>query len=214
MILRIKLVMTKMSHFFQSLRQKLLMPSESILRYRYNKKLGTASVIGSSEPIFGSLVIPETIHHQHQDYIVTEIGIKAFANQHITHIVFPKKLLKINCRAFMNNNLRHVVLPENLTYVGAMAFKNNNILSLTLNHELLTIENMAFMNNKLLDVVFDYNLLQIGASAFANNNLHEVALPKNVSLVGRDAFLNNYISRYAFNDDLKADMLKAGINFE
>lgn len=214
MIVKIKRVMVKMSHVFQSLRQKLLMPSESILRYQYNEKLGTASVIGSSEPISGGLIIPETIHYQHQDYIVTEIGIKAFTNQHITHIAFSKKLLKINCRAFMNNDLRHVVLPENLTYVGAMAFKNNNILSLTLNHELLTIENMAFMNNKLLDVVFDYNLLQIGASAFANNNLHEVALPKNVSLVGRDAFLNNYISRYDFNDDLKTDMLKAGINFE
>lgn len=78
------------------------------------------------------------------DSVITRIHARAFADNNITTISFPKTLTRIDLLSFKDNNLTKLVLPESLTTVEQNAFMKNNITEITAGSRLTTIRNNSF----------------------------------------------------------------------
>lgn len=114
------------------------------------------------------------------DYVVskpvTEIGINAFANTNIRHVVFPDTLIKIDSYAFQGANfLESIDFPENLEYIGAEAFggvgtihgleEQPVIRSVSIGNKVKWIGDGAFCALRIKEfVVEDENLYYISAN--------------------------------------------------
>lgn len=93
-----------------------------------------------------TIVVPPTISYDNKEYVVTEIGNKAFNNSH---------------------NLTSITLPTTITKIGSYAFSCcEKLKDLELPESLETIEPWAFFNCMLTNLVIPTTLKKIGSSAF------------------------------------------------
>ncbi|CAM3902997.1 leucine-rich repeat protein [Cohnella lubricantis] len=158
--------------------------------------------------------IPEKL----DGYVVTEIGMNAFANEELTSVTIPDTVTTISSFAFNNNLLTAVTLPKALTSIGDYAFYGNELAEITLPDGLTAVPSHAFENNQLTsisipssvtlvdDYAFSNNLLteanfaedglqEIGFGAFSDNQLSSVILPKTTTYLDTNAFINNKLTK-------------------
>ena len=70
--------------------------------------------------------IPEKVHIERNDYIVTKIGNSAFRDcSKLKKINIPASITSIRGSAFRGcSNLTNIKIPENVTSIGRSAFCN------------------------------------------------------------------------------------------
>jgi len=89
---------------------------------------------------------------------ITHIHARAFKDNLLKEILFPKTLKEIHVRSFMNNKLTEITLPNSVSLIEEAAFKGNNITKITVGDNLTTIYENAFDNNtKSFKSAYDKN---------------------------------------------------------
>lgn len=127
----------------------------------------------------GTITIPSRINYQGQEYTVTKIGYRAFANcsklmavtlsegveiiehsafrecENLVSIKLPQSLKEIGYDAFMDcENLRSVTIGANVSKIGIQSFyRCKNLEKLTLECENAKIELRAFGDCKSLNFI-------------------------------------------------------------
>ena len=92
--------------------------------YKLNEKYGTASVIGSTDDIYGDVTVPSMITYLNKTYKLNRIESYAFdGRKEITVIRVMDGVAQIDANAFKNcSSLEEIYLPETLTYCYSSAF--------------------------------------------------------------------------------------------
>ena len=151
-----------------------------------------------SKPInknIANIVIPMYIEYNNENYLVNEIGEKAFQyNKQLTNVTFPSSIEIINNKAFDNcNSLKSIILPNNLLVIGQEAFSHcYSLSSVKFNNKLVKIGDEAFYQCwKLNNVIINDSLKIIGNNAFDNcKELETINLPNSTKFINSFAFYN------------------------
>lgn len=77
---------------------------------------------------YGSVVIPEYIQVNGEDYKVTEVHTGAYQGAGIISVKFPEGLERIEDYAFAGNQMVNVILPNSIVHVGNYAFAFNELV--------------------------------------------------------------------------------------
>lgn len=149
------------------------------------KKIGSSAF--SSQPIQGSLIIPEG---------VVEIGTAAFSEcRNLTGTLsLPSTLKKIGAGAFGSCGFTcELKIPASVTEIGGGAFSSCSSLygTLTLPDGLKSIENNTFdyCHNLTGDLTIPTGIKSIGAHAFFNSGFDgRLTLPEGLETIEEDAF--------------------------
>ena len=112
-----------------------------------------------------------TIHNEHKNTIVDEIGDYAFSNSNIKEITIPYNISIIIYCAFRDSLLENVVFNENIVKIGKYAFDNCQLKELNLPNVELEIGNGAFKGNDIKEIVIPENILSLGKEVFQNNDI-------------------------------------------
>ena len=122
----------------------------------------------------GDIIIPEFIHYDGNDYIITSIKSSTFSNNwDVTSVSIPKTVKNIEQSAFyVCPKMTQLQIADGLVTIGDNAFFNCNGLSIvTLPNTVKTIGNKAFYAcYGLKTVVLGTGVSQIGSNAFYNCN--------------------------------------------
>ena len=122
----------------------------------------------------GEIIIPESIHYDGNDYIITSIKSNTFSNNwDVISVTIPKTVKKIESSAFyVCLKMTQLEIADGLETIGDNAFYNCNGLSIvTLPNTVKTIERSAFAScYGLKTVVLGAGVSQIGYYAFQNCN--------------------------------------------
>ncbi|MDE5961219.1 MAG: leucine-rich repeat domain-containing protein [Duncaniella sp.] len=83
----------------------------------------TCAVSEQSKTISGDVVIPSVVEYNNNDYLVVEIGSKAFVGQQLQSIALPSSLKSIGMYAFYKcDRIVDLVIPEKVDSIGTYAF--------------------------------------------------------------------------------------------
>ena len=149
------------------------------------------------------VIIPDTLYGQK----VTEIGIKAFAQDGFTHhndkekiigiisVVIPETVVKVGDGAFECNwRLTKLVIPDSVTEIGDSAFKDCGLTMVTLGRRIRRIGKWAFMGNYLefLAVMSSFSDYRREIESF--NRYNGSPYYRVVSGIGEDAFSRGSLS--------------------
>lgn len=109
---------------------------EENLAYEYDETELTATLIGCSELVAGSIVIPTSVTKNEKEYTVTKIGEKSFQAR---------------------KNIESVTIPDSITYIGEYAFYNcGKLKTVNLGYNVKEIDYYAFASCSSLEDVY-YN---------------------------------------------------------
>ena len=103
----------------------------------------------------GDLIIPTTIEHGGQTYIVTAIDTMAFCNcSELTSVSIPEGIMAIGCAAFMNCRgiYGKVVVPVSCSVVGEWAFRDCNLSEIDLGGA-TSLEEYVLLGNRYMKQV-------------------------------------------------------------
>ena len=161
------------------------------LIYKLNEDNHTAKVWGVDVEDTKSIVIPEYVRYNDNEYPVVAIGSGAFYyNNKIEKVKIKGENLKvIESMAFAKCfRLDEINFPNSITEISHYAFHNCGLGgSISLPKSLITIGRAAFRVCSLKSVVFPDNLETIGDEAFYNTSLEDITIPK-VKNIGAYAF--------------------------
>lgn len=125
-------------------------------------------------------------------------GLFGTAEEPLTSVVLPDKLVRIGNNAFPANNLKKVVFPETLKEIGTAAFRANQLTEVILPDSLTTLSMGAFTSNAAIEkVVLSKNLTEIpnavfnSSSAGVTEKFVEIEIPESVTKIGDFAFTGN-----------------------
>lgn len=147
----------------------------------------------------GSFNVPEKVHYEGNDYIVTKIGTNAFNSTLIsssshTQVQVADTVESIGQNAFHSSKVNQLNFTENsqLKHIEQGAFSWADIKELELPNSVNTIGNRAFSfaeNLQTLIIKPESELQTIGDDAFSRaTKLREIFIPKGVTSIGRQAF--------------------------
>ena len=163
------------------------------LIYKLNEDNHTAKVWGVDVEDTKSIVIPEYVRYNGNEYPVVAIGSGAFYyNNKIEKVKIKGENLKvIESMAFAKCfRLDEINFPNSITEISHYAFHNCGLGgSIILPKNLITIGRAAFRVCALKSVVFPNNLETIGDEAFYSTNLEDITIPK-IKNIGNYAFQN------------------------
>ncbi len=107
----------------------------------------------------GSVVIPETVTYNGNEYAVTGIGYSAFrASTSLTEVTIPESITYIDTYAFYNcTALKSVSLPHGITEIGQYTFYNCTAMteSLTIPANVTYIGNYAFNGGSWKELILE-----------------------------------------------------------
>jgi len=154
-----------------------------------------------------SVVIPETVIYDKEEYRVVSIGYAAFAFcSRLASVMLPKTLCKIEESAFWGcSSLTSIVVPDDVTVIEKNAFYDcPNLATIKLPDSLTHIGDVAFDDSEITSIRFPNSIIQIGDSVFGsakipiyNNHLFaklphsysgEYIVPEGIRIIAKDAF--------------------------
>ena len=158
------------------------------LFYNYIAKGKVAEVKQLSTNAKGSIVIPEKVTYEGEEYTVTKILYNAFYGcSGITSVSIPNSVTSIGLYAFQNcSKLSSITLPSNITSIGDYVFYGcTGLTSFTIPTSVTSIGNYAFSGcSGLKNVTIHTNVSYIGNGAFQNcTGLTSFTIPNNIKNV-------------------------------
>ena len=134
------------------------------LIYSINEDEKTSKIIGNSSS--GEIIIPRSIVHESQEYVITSISNYAFENSTIKTIQFAadSELQTIEIYAFWNSTIENFTIPPHLTTICESAFaKCNKLLTIEIppNSKLTTIKKCAFWHSSIERLSISSNLINL-----------------------------------------------------
>lgn len=160
-------------------------------------------------PNLVSVVIPETVIYNEEEYRVVSIGYAAFAFcSHLTSVILPKTLQEIEEAAFWGcSSLTSIVVPDGVKTIGQNAFYDcPKLATIVLPDSLISIGDRAFDDSEITSIRFPNSITQIGDSVFGcskipiyNNHLFaklshsysgEYIVPEGIKTIAKCAFLH------------------------
>ena len=143
--------------------------------------------------VSGDLVIPDSVFHGGQWYVVTSISHHAFNYcYNLTSVNIPNSANSIGDNAFdFCTNLTSATIGNSVTTIGGNAFRGcNNLISLTIPSSVISIGNNAFDGcSNLTSVAIPNSVTSIGDNAFQYcTNLTSVTIGNSVTSIGDNAF--------------------------
>ena len=106
-----------------------------------------AEVMGHPDGYSGSVVIPESITYEGEEYCVTSIGDLAFAScPSLTSATIPNSVTSIGKSAFwQSSGLTSIIIPNSVTYIGDEAFAEcSGLTSITISDNVTSIGKSTF----------------------------------------------------------------------
>lgn len=134
------------------------------LNFELNKNQFTAKTV-YSPGVHDDIIIPYSIIHESQDYIVTEIGQKTFnSNTNIRTVEFPPntEVKTIADKSFNNCSIIKFTLPLKVNFIGENAF-------------------VLCYNMKTFEIPENSELNSIGSKAFSSSPIESLSIPSKVN---------------------------------
>lgn len=161
--------------------------------YNLDSEKKEAEVTTNPSKYTGTLIIPEAIEYEGNNYDVTSIGNSAFLScWYLTSIDIPNSVKSIGEKAFQScNGLVTAVVGDGVATIGENAFYYCSALkNVTFGNGLLTIGTNAFYNcSHLTSITLPTSLTSIGNSAFYGcKDLTMIVIPNNVKTISNSAF--------------------------
>ncbi|WP_166789431.1 leucine-rich repeat domain-containing protein [Cryobacterium sp. TMS1-20-1] len=148
--------------------------------------------------ISSTVVIPDSVEHDGEIYLVTAIEAEAFARAGLTVLTIGANVTDIGHEAFFENRLTTVSLPNSLTHIGDAAFGWNRLSHLDIPASVTVLEGDAFTYNPLTSVTLHDGLTNIGDWTFAHTKLTAVAIPASVRSIGAGEFTGSPLASVTF----------------
>ena len=164
-----------------------------------------------------SVIIPESVTYNENNYKVTSIGYRAFYGYTgLTSITFPNSVITIGDEAFKGcteltsvtlgnsitsieycafggcTGLTSITIPNSVTTIGSSAFEGcERLTSVTIPNSVTSIEYNTFSDcTGLTSITIPNSVTSIGWYAFSNcTGLTSVTIPNSVTTIGENAFL-------------------------
>ena len=142
----------------------------------------------------GDIIIPETIHYQGKEYIVTGIDHHAFYKcESLVSVLLPQTVKEIGDHAFNGClKLKTINIPNGVTCIRNCTFEScSSLLSLSLPHSVIDIQDGAFFGCHNLETIDMPGVISINNLAFSNcKNLSILSLPNCLENISSNAFGN------------------------
>ena len=145
------------------------------------------------EVLGGFVVIPRSVRHDGQNYVVTGIADEAFANCiRIQGMELPTTMFFIGERAFYRcTDLRFIFMPKTLTYIGASAFEGcTALLDVVMPNSVTEMGAYVFKDcSNVRHFVISHGLEEIPEGTFMNcSSVTDYLIPAAVTTIGCHAF--------------------------
>ena len=122
----------------------------------------------------------------------TEIGVRAFENSDVRHVVIPDSVKQIDNLAFYRcKSLESVTLPKGLKTIPYFCFGGcKSLKEVVIPESVTSIERSAFYGcTSLTNIKFPENLLSIDSEIVQDcNSLQSIVIPKGTRAIAHDAF--------------------------
>ena len=143
----------------------------TVLTFSYNPNEKVAEVIQKpSGKYTGNIIIPATVMHEGEEYIVTKISDSAFSGcTGLTSITIPNSVTSIGNSAFSGcTGLTSITIPNSVTSIGISAFSGCiGLTSITIPNSVTSIGISAFSECiGLTSITIPNSVTSIGSSAF------------------------------------------------
>lgn len=142
--------------------------------YDLSEEAKTASVVAGYESYVDTIVIPEKVTYNEQEYVVTAIGDNAFyLCNDLKHVTIPNTVTSIGEGAFYQCWwLKEIQIPNSVVTIGANAFNYcSGLTFLTLPSSVVSIGDDAFKDCYKLREIYNQSDLNIVAGSKAYGNI-------------------------------------------
>ena len=154
-----------------------------------------------------SIIIPSEVTHEGISYMVTSIGVKAFAYcSSLKSIEIPSSITHINMNAF-HETPWYDSIPDGLVYINNILYEYKGEMpentTIEVKDGTITIGEGAFMLKPLSSIVIPNSVKVIGEWAFSGTNLLSIALPDSLTRIEKMTF--------ALCKELKSIVIPTGV---
>lgn len=163
------------------------------LHYNINNDSISVTLCGHGDSLGSQLVIPNSVTHNGNTYVVTTIGDHALYNcSTLTSVTLPSAATVIGWNAFeLCNHLTSISIPNTVHTIGYGAFMNCTALTnVTLPDSLTIIDGHLFHGcTSLSSIAIPNTVTSIGVHAFRGcTDLSSITIPHAVTSIGTEAF--------------------------
>jgi len=160
--------------------------------YNLITKGKAAEVTSNPNKYRGSIVIPEIVIYEGENYSVTSIGSGAFYSSGIYNITIPNSITSIGEKAFYGcSGLTSVSIPNSVTSIGNSAFWGcKGLTSISISNGVTSIGYGTFHScTSLSSFTIPYGVKTIGEIAFSGcSGLTSITIPQSLTDLGAAAF--------------------------
>ena len=167
------------------------------ITYGLDAAAGTVTALRYNR-VSSTVVIPDSVEHDGETYLVTAIAAEAFARTNLTELTIGANVTDIGHEAFIENRLTAVSLPSSMTHIGDAAFGWNRLSDLDIPASVTVLGSDAFTYNPLTSVTLHDGLTDIGDWTFAHSRLTAVVIPASVRSIGAGAFKGSPLASVTF----------------
>ena len=141
----------------------------------------------------GDVVIPGTVEYEGKQYVVNQIGEKAFYNcTGVVSVSIPESVSYIGKSTFEGcSSLENVNIPDAVTVIyGRMFYGCKNLIEIHLSNNIKTIKDYTFYKcQSLTSIVIPNSVVTLDGYAFSNcTNLSSVSLSNKITEIGSYTF--------------------------
>ena len=141
----------------------------------------------------GDVVIPGTVEYEGKQYVVNQIGEKAFYNcTGVVSVIIPESVVYMGKSTFEGcSSLENVNIPDAITIIyGRMFYGCKNLNEIHLSNNIITIKDYVFYKcQSLTSVVIPNSVVTLEGYAFSYcTNLNSVSLSNKITEIGSYTF--------------------------